>query len=118
MESSVLECSNYLLENPVNKDVENRLTAFQFLFQWMEGTPDYTFSIGEEALDLTKGNPEMLTLYFASLAKTVLDAKGSNITEDQIQQQATEHLINYCINPDNKLKPTKGMKKIIKSKKS
>lgn len=117
-ESTVLECSNYLLSNPVDKEVQNRLNAFQYLFQWMEGTPDYTFSIGEEAIDLTKGNPEMLTLYFASLSKTVLDAEDINLTNEQIQVQATEHLINYCTNPQNNLKPTKGMKKIMKSKKS
>lgn len=117
-ESTVLECSNYLLSNPVDKEVQNRLDAFQYLFQWMEGTPDYTFSIGEEAVDLTKGDPEMLTLYFASLSKTVLDAKGTDLTNDQIQEQATEHLINFCANPENNLKPSKKMKKIMKSKKS
>ncbi len=117
-ESTVLECSNYLLSNPVDKDVQNRLDAFQYLFQWMEGTPDHTFTIGEEAVDLTNGNPEMLTLYFASLSKTVLDAKDLNLTNEQIQEQATDHLINYCSMQKNNLKPTKAMKKLIKSKKS
>lgn len=116
-EPIVLDCSNYLLSNPVDKDVQNRLDAFQYLFQWMEGTPDHTFSIGEEAVDLTNGNPEMLTLYFASLSKTVLDAKDLNFTKEQIHEQATEHLINYCSNQDNNVKPTKPMKKLIKSKK-
>ncbi len=117
-ESTVLECSNYLLSNPIDKEVQNRLDAFQYLFQWMEGTPDYTFTISEEAVDLMKGDPEMLTLYFASLSKTVLDAKNPEISNEQIQEQATEHLINYCSNPENNLKPTKPIKKLIKSKKS
>lgn len=115
-EPKVLECSNYLLNNPIDKDELNRLNSFQYLFMWMEGTSDYTFSIGEEAMELTKGKTDLLTMYFVSMTKTVLDNSEKKLTDNHIQEKATEYLIKYCSNPENNLKPSKKMKKIIKSR--
>lgn len=115
-EPKVLECSNYLLNNPIDKDELNRLNSFQYLFKWMEGTSDYTFSIGEQAMELTKGKADLLTMYFVSMTKAVLDNSKLELSDDQIQEKATEYLIEYCSNPENNLKPSKKMKKIIKKR--
>ena len=83
----------------------------------MEGTPDYTFEIGKEAMDLTKGNNDLLGLYLAAMSKVVLDEKGDEkLSNEQIYNQAEEILVNYCSDPDNKIKPSKKIKKIIKSR--
>ena len=113
----VLTCANYLFENPANKNELNRLTAIQYIMKWMEGTPDYTFEIGKEAMDLTKGNNDLLGLYLAAMSKVVLDEKGGEkLSNEQIYNQAEEILVNYCSDPDNKIKPSKKIKKIIKSR--
>ena len=113
-ELKVLECANYLLANPVDKDELNRLNSFQFLFKWMEGTSDYTFSIGSEAMDLTKGKTELLTMYFTSMTKTVLENADAELTDEEIQKQSIIYLNEYCLNPANNLKATKKMKKMMK----
>ena len=44
VEDKVLECSTYILTTPMDDENTNRINALQFLFRWMDGTPDYTFS--------------------------------------------------------------------------
>ncbi len=113
----VLACANYLFENPADKNEINRLTSIQYIIKWMTGTPDYTFDIGDEASELTKGNSDLLGLYMAAMTKVVLENNGENLTSVEIYNQSEEILVNYCSNPDNKMKPSKKIKKIIKSKK-
>ena len=87
-EPQVLECANYLFKNPTNKNELNRLTCIQFVMKWMEGTPDYTFSIGEKAMELTKGNSDLFGLYLAAMTKTVLDNSDSSLDENEIHENA------------------------------
>ena len=47
-ESSVLYCANYVLDNPLVEEDIKRQVSTQFILKWMTGTPDYTFSLGEE----------------------------------------------------------------------
>jgi len=113
----VLAAANYLLDNPSNQAELIRLSATQYLLKWMEGTPDYTFHINKDAVDLTKGNSDLLGLYFAAMTKVVLeDANGTALTEDEIYNKSEGLLVDYCANPDNKMKPSKKIKKILKSR--
>ena len=110
----VLECANYLLDNPININESNRLISVQYILKWMEGTSEYTFSIGEKAMELTKGKSELFSLYLTTMTKVVLENPDEKLTDTQIHEKTQEYLIKYCSNPDNKLKPSKAMKKIIK----
>ena len=115
--SKVLLCANYLFNNPANQAELNRLTSVQYILKWMEGTPDYTFEIGEKAMDLTKGNSDLLGLYLAAMSKVVIENKESPLSNEEIYSKAEEILVNYCSNPDNKIKPSKKIKKLIKNRK-
>ena len=115
-QSEVLACSEYLLSNPVSQDEMKRNMAFQYMFKWMEGTPDYTFSLDSEVMNLTKGDDNLLILYFASMVKTVLESPDSKISDEEISKQATETLVSYCANEANGQKPSKAIKKLIKQR--
>ncbi|TBN03343.1 hypothetical protein EYD45_10070 [Hyunsoonleella flava] len=116
-QAKVLSCANYLFNNPTNKDELNRLTSIQYIMKWMEGTPDYTFEIGSKAIELTKGNTDLLGLYFAAMSKVVLENEGDKLSSEDIYNQAEQILVDYCSKKENKVKPSKKIKKIIKSKK-
>ncbi len=116
-QSKVLECSNYLFNNPSNKDESNRLTATQYILKWMEGTPDYTFDIDKKVLELTKGNSDLLGLYFAAMSKVVLENENHTLNSEEIYNQAEKLLVDYSSNSGNKIKPSKKIKKILKSRK-
>ncbi len=114
----VLECANYLFNTPSDKEELNRLTATQYIMKWMEGTPAYTFQIGPEALELTKGNSDLFALYLAGLTKTVLEYNGTDeLSSTAIHNASEQLLVEYCSNPANNIKPSKKIKKLIKQKK-
>ena len=113
----VLMCANYLFNNPANKGEINRLISIQYILKWMTGTPDYTFDIGDKSMELTKGNSDLLGLYMAAMSKVVIENKDEKLDSDEIYNRAEEILVNYCSNSDNKMKPSRKIKKILKSRK-
>ncbi|PCI35367.1 MAG: hypothetical protein COB60_03545 [Flavobacteriaceae bacterium] len=116
-ENKVLLCANYLFDNPANQSGLNRLTSIQYIMKWMKGSPDYNFVIEEKSMKLTKGNDDLLSLYMAAMSKVVLENKGEKLSNDEIYNQAEGILIEYCANSDNKMKPSRKIKKILKSRK-
>ena len=83
----------------------------------MEGTPDYTFDIGEKAVKLTKGNSDLLGLYLAAMSKVVVENKGKKLDGESIYNQSENLLVNYCSDSANNMKPSKKIKKLIKARK-
>ena len=112
-EPTVLECADYLLSNPIDQDEINRLSAFLYLFKWMEATPEYTFSYSDEAMEFTKDSEDLITMYFVCLAKAALE-ESTQLSIDEMNQRATSMIIAYCGNEDNHLKPSKKLKKLMK----
>ena len=116
-QGKVLLCANYLFNNPANKSELNRLTSIQYIMKWMMGTPDYTFEIGGKAMELTKGNDDLLGLYMAAMSKVVIENTDGKLSNDEIYNKSEEILVNYCSKPDNKMKPSRKIKKMLKSRK-
>ncbi|WP_248724049.1 hypothetical protein [Seonamhaeicola sp. ML3] len=116
-ESEVLKCANYLFGNPADSSELNRLISAQFIMKWMEGTPDYTFSIDQKAMELTKGSTDLLGLYLAAMSKTVLEKPDTKLSNDEIYNASENLLVTYCSNKANNIKPSKHIKKLLKSKK-
>lgn len=116
-ESQVLLCANYLFDNPTDKAELNRLNSIQYILKWMTGTPDYTFDIGEKAMELTKGNSDLLGLYMAAMSKVVIETNEGELTSDEIYNRAEKILVKYCSDSENKIKPSKKIKKLLKESK-
>ena len=114
----VLLFANYLFDNPASKEELNRLYAIQYIMKWMTGTPDYKFELGKREIDLTKGNSDLLGLYMAAITKVVLENKGDKLDSDSIYNRAEALLVNYCSDATNKMKPSRKIKKILKSRKA
>lgn len=114
--SKVLECANYLFDNPSDKEEINRAICMQFIMNWMNGTPDYMFEIGDDAMDLTKGKQELFGLYMAAMTKVVLDDPDKEFSNNEMHNGAQEILVNYCADTGNNIKPSKKIKKILKSR--
>ncbi len=115
-ENNVIKCANYLFENPSDASELNRLTSVQFIMNWMEGTPDYTFSISSATMDFIKGNNDLLGLYLAAMSKTVLEKSNEKLKDEDIHAAAQKMLVDYCGDKNNNMKPSKAIKKILKKK--
>lgn len=113
-ESQVLTCANYLFSTPADQAELNRLNALKFIMKWMEATPDYTFDLGEKAMKLTNGETDLLSLYMAAMSKVVLENTAGKLSSDEMYNQAEKILVKYCAVADNKIKPSKKIKQLIK----
>lgn len=113
-EPEVLKAADFLFRTPSKPETQNRAIAFQFILLWMEGTDAYTFSIGEPAMTVTKGNQDLLGMYFAGLTKTALESPNKKLSDNELHDKTTELLAKYCAEKSNKLKPNRALKKVIK----
>lgn len=117
-EERVLSCANYLLSNPIDEEELIRTATFSYLFRWIEGTPEHAFSLDAEVVQLTNNNKDFIMIYFSGLAKSVLENPTESYTDEEIQERAIQYLLDYCLNPDHHLKPTKRMTKMSKKNKT
>lgn len=113
-ESDVLKCAEFLFRTPTQPETDNRMLAQAFIIKWMSGT-SYTFRIDKEASDLTKGDHNLLAMYLAAMTKVVLSRPDEKISDKKMFEEASTLLALYCANKKNKLKPSRKLKKIIKT---
>ncbi|OIQ30431.1 MAG: hypothetical protein BM564_03430 [Bacteroidetes bacterium MedPE-SWsnd-G2] len=114
-ETKVLECVNYLFETPFDKNDLNRAVAQAYIIQWMTGTPDHSFALDSNAMELTKGSTDLFALFMAAMTKVVLEQPNQKLSNEAIYKQAEALLVSYCSDSNNKLKPSKKIKKLIKA---
>lgn len=117
-EELVLECSNYLLNSPVevlNTDM-NRLKALKFVMRWMDGTPDYTFGVDKSVTEITRTNYALLGVYMASMAKFVLENKDKSGDQNEIKYNSFLTLIRYCEDPSKNVKQNRAIRLLIKAR--
>jgi hypothetical protein len=115
-ESQVLTCANYLFSAPADQAELNRLNAIKFIMKWMEATPDYTFDLGEKAMKLTNGETDLLGLYMAAMSKAVIENTAGKLSSDEMYNQSEKILVKYCAVAENKIKPSKKIKQLLKEK--
>lgn len=113
-EKQVVECCNYLYSNSLKTDADNRQKAIQFVFKWMEATPDFTFDIDENVMTLTGGDKELLSLYLAAMAQTAIEMGKENMNKVTLAEKTETKFLTYCNNSDNGVKPNKEIKRRLR----
>ncbi len=111
-------CAAYILSKPIDKNDANRYKAISFSLVWMEGTPDYQFTIEEEQMQLTKNSQELLGVYFAALTSAALDNKYQDKSTEGLSKHARDIFLDYCSASSNKVKNNKYIKKALKERDS
>jgi hypothetical protein len=112
---AALAAANYILSVPITKD-ESYTKPLQFVLQWMKGTPDYGFEVGNDVLRLVKGNESLLGVYMAAMTKYTLENPESAKDHDAVKKNAIDSLVAYCQNPDMKVKMNKALRKLADEK--
>ena len=109
-DTAVLQTVNFLLSTPIDQNIPARLKAGQFVMRWMEGTPDYTFSLEQNAIKYLSGNVDLMLLYMTSMAKYALENKSNDVKVTTIN--GVKILLTYVDNPVNNVKKDKNLKKL------
>lgn len=116
VETKVLDCSNFIINNPTYVDKEGRLNAISFLKRWVEGTHHHSFTENAYFLKFSKEKFEISSVYYAAYAKAVITSKPDNNSIEDINAIAIQTLLDYCTNPKNRIKLTNGIKKLLKER--
>jgi hypothetical protein len=113
-EPQVLACSDYLLTQPCVENL-NSLDAIQFLLKWMGQTPNYSFSFEDELYKSVKSNLMLTGRYLACQATVAINTKPKNYDKD-FQYNYIKMFLEYCEKPQNGVKITSKLKKLIEAK--
>ena len=108
-EPCVLIAADYVLSKPLHGNVQLYHDYRGFILAWMDKTPDYTFSLNDKIMALCKEdeNELLFGVYTTCLADAAIRYKKDFKTE------AIKLFVNYISNPDNKVKQTPKIKKLI-----
>ncbi len=107
----VVECANYLFDNPIDPTNLDRMYAGMFVFRWATGSPDFTFTIEEKAGELLKAHPELFFMYMASLSRRAIQQGKVDMKSDDIK--AMNELRTYCLDKKNNIELTEDLRRII-----
>lgn len=111
-EQDMINAAKWLEETDLDKEQTKRKDASRFVLAWISGSPSVTVSLYTVIIDLTKDNPDLLDLYFASYAAYALQHK-----DDKESLGANRAALQSMIKVYQKglsIKKSKAMLKLIK----
>lgn len=114
-DNAALQAANFLFSTPMDKNDVNRLKALQYTIRWMSGTPDYTFTLDEQAIKFAKKNEDLLGLYMAAMTKYVLENKTEAKDQNKVKFNAVKLIVAYAKDENNKVKINAELKKVIEA---
>lgn len=106
----LLAAANYVLEHPLTDNSSIHGKYMGFILNWMDKTPEFTFNLQDNVLTLCKDDNLLLfNIYLASLAKAAIETKKDYIPA------ALRLFVTYIEKPENKVKQTSKVRKMIAS---
>jgi hypothetical protein len=109
-----LKTANYILSTPSDPNNISRLKGSKFLLDWMQGTPDFTFSLDNNVLKYFDNDIDLMGVYMASLTSAALEnrtIKDSKV----ITLNGVKKFIAYIDNGSSKVSMTGQLKKLSQS---
>ena len=103
----------YLLTTPIAKDNSDRLNAEKYLMRWMKGSPDYSFTLDEDAAELAQTNDDLFIVFMAAMTKYVLENPNEANDVKKVKQNGMKTLLEYAKNPKNNVKLTGDLTRTI-----
>ena len=115
-EPMVAEVAVLLLSIPVDKQVEAREQAINFLYDWMVGTPDYVFGTGRMRIILGEDD-QLLGISCAAQVKYALENNQSIRNNPEALQAVWTTIADYISNKKNNVTLTAKLKELVKAHK-
>lgn len=112
-DSFVLAATNYILSTPFDKTSRDQKKATQFIFKWIEGTPDYTFDIEEKLGSVFQENPSLLGIYMSCMAKFCLENKAASKSAIAVKVNSVVMMLKYAEKPGNNIEMTDSLKRLV-----
>lgn len=108
-----LEAASYVLSVPLDTNNAQRQKALQFAMKWMEGTPDFSFSLDATIMEKVVGdNNDLLGLYMVAMTKYSLENESNAKNDALIKLNAIKLVLAYVEKPENNVKMHKALRKL------
>ena len=98
---AALQASSYLLTTPIEKNNADRDLAGAYLLKWMKGTPDFYFSLDEDAAELAERDNALFIIFMAAMTKYVLQNPSDASDIKKVKLNSVKILIEYAKDPKN-----------------
>ncbi len=113
-----LQACDHILKTTYKSGNTGALNEISFMIRWMEGSPDFTFTLDEVATKLMKGNDDMLPIFMACMGKFALENRADAKDAKKMNLGAVKLLIAYVEDPNHSdFKITKALKKLVEANK-
>jgi hypothetical protein len=112
---AALQAANYILSSPIDNKNNDRLKSIAYTIRWMQGTPDYNFTLDEQTTKFAKKNDDLLALYMAAMVKYVLENKEDSKDQNKIKLNSVKLILSYSRDPKNNVKINKELKNLIEA---
>jgi hypothetical protein len=111
-EKDIIEAAKWLIETPLNQQVEKRREISKFVVTWVNGSPTVNVEINQTIIEFEKKNEGMLPIYMASSARYVLE---NNYSKDmRSKHKAALHDMISVYKTGKGIKKDKKMDRLIK----
>lgn len=115
IEPQVLDYCNVLLHTPID-DVEWPKLRDSFVYEWIEGTPDYFFVVDQHVETLMECNSKMLDVYLAAACRFAIENPEKAQDPEFIRYHAMVVSILYVEMPENKVGKCSNLKYMLEAK--
>ena len=112
---AAFQASSYLLTTPIEKNNADRDLAGAYLLKWMKGTPDFYFSLDEDAAELAERDNALFIVFMAAMTKYVLENKADSKDQNKIKLNAVKSIVAYAKDEKNRVKINGELKKAIEA---
>jgi hypothetical protein len=116
-EPVVKECVDFVLTHSVYYANVQGLSAVQFIYRWMEGTPDYMFSIDGSLSKVWEQDKYIMGVYMCCMVKYCLENPDKSKDNKEVKLNSTIMFLDYAEHPDSGVKMTSALKKVLKIRK-
>lgn len=112
-EQDILDCVDWLMNTPLNKQTEKRINANKFLLQWLTGSPNVHIEIKPEIVTFISTTPDLIMIFMGGWAKYSLESRKF---DDKINGtlKGIESVIEFYQKNREFLKKDKHVEKYIK----
>lgn len=110
-ETDIINAANWLEETDFDKELNKRKEVGKFFMTWLLGSPTVSVDMNTEVMNLFEDNPKLMTIYFSSAARYILQNKGSATKFNTVKSALVSVIKVY--NKQIGISKAKALKKLI-----
>lgn len=114
-EQDFLDCYEWLMSTPLNKQKAKRKEACTFLMTWLSGSPKVKIEINPNYITFIKSSPDMLFIFMGAWAKYSLNTQDFDNKTEGIKA-GLHAVMDYYTNFKDAMGKDKNIEKYIKMK--